>query len=281
MSKSSSATVLKDFRELSYLVQIYEPPSANIDSSSSDPDLILLCGWLDAQPRHIAKYANVYRSSHPSARILLVTYNLAELLYRSSSTLSEARLPAVNVLLSLPKSTRILVHVFSNGGSFSLTALAKAFRERAGLPLAMNMLVLDSTPGRNKLSTAWTALTAGLPKNFVARKVGELLVGVFLVFFIIKRFFSRKTKDAITQMREDVNDKRLFDLDTKRLYIYSDDDGLVGSKDVEDHANEAQGEGWDVQTEVFVGSAHVSHMMNDPGRYWRAIMDLWKRSTRG
>ena len=68
---------LTGFKRLNASTYIYEPPTSPSPASSSAPDLILLPSWLDAAPRHIAKYTRGYQALYPSARILLITTAVA------------------------------------------------------------------------------------------------------------------------------------------------------------------------------------------------------------
>lgn len=67
---------------------------------------------------------------------------------------------------------------------------------------------------------------------------------------------------------------------TPRLYLYSDTDLVIPSKAVEEHIAEAKQEGFDVQAELFHGSAHVSHARKDPERYWGAIRSVWDKAVK-
>lgn len=62
---------------------------------------------------------------------------------------------------------------------------------------------------------------------------------------------------------------------TPRLYVYSQNDELVGYDDVEEHVADARRAGYRVETDFYTRSAHVAHMRNDPNRYWTAIESLW------
>jgi Eukaryotic protein of unknown function (DUF829) len=123
--------------------------NASADSDRSrQPDLIILCSWVNAAPRHIAKYTATYLSLYPSSAQLLITTSLADMSYRPNSTQRSHLAPALSILLSAveppispPNSTltpppRILLHVFSHGGAHTACQLALAFRAQTnGCPL--------------------------------------------------------------------------------------------------------------------------------------------------
>ena len=61
-----------------------------------------------------------------------------------------------------------------------------------------------------------------------------------------------------------------------RCYIYSKEDEMVSWENVEEHAAEAEGRGWRVRRELFVGSGHVAHARVDSGRYWGVVQRVWE-----
>lgn len=182
------------------------------------------------------------------------------------------------MIRTLPKSTRILAHAFSNGGSLSLTGLARRHKETTGTPLSLPVLVLDSTPGALHWDKAVAALAAGLPKNPLVRLIAGLLIRAFLIVTMLADMV-KGSKDSIMIMRAELNDTGLFEGDTKRLYFFSDSDQVILDKDVRVHAEEAREKSWDVTLEEFRGTAHVSHMMGDASRYWAAIKKAWESAV--
>jgi pimeloyl-ACP methyl ester carboxylesterase len=61
----------------------------------------------------------------------------------------------------------------------------------------------------------------------------------------------------------------------RRCYIYSEEDDVIGWEDVEEHAREAQRNGWDVEFVKFRGSTHVGHFQKDPEKYRETIEKAW------
>lgn len=69
--------------------------------------------------------------------------------------------------------------------------------------------------------------------------------------------------------------------ETKRVYIYSENDDMVPWHYVEDHAVEARRIGLNVELEKFVGSGHVAHAKaGNNERYWRIVEQMWKSSVK-
>ncbi|RMZ48146.1 hypothetical protein AFCA_008854 [Aspergillus flavus] len=88
--------------------------------------LIIICTWLGASPKHISKYIDMHRAVAPHARLLLIESEVSILV---SSYARQRRLirPAVDVVLETLVETengstsdappRMLLHTFSNGGT--------------------------------------------------------------------------------------------------------------------------------------------------------------------
>ncbi len=68
--------------------------------------------------------------------------------------------------------------------------------------------------------------------------------------------------------------------ETKRGYIYSENDEMVPWQDIQDHAAEASKIRFNVKLEKFGGSGHVAHARVGNGeRYWRTVEQLWDDSV--
>lgn len=65
--------------------------------------------------------------------------------------------------------------------------------------------------------------------------------------------------------------------ETRRCYIYSEEDELVDWRDVEDHARDAEEKGFVVRREKVVGSGHCAHARGEGGkRYWETVRETWE-----
>jgi len=71
------------------------------------------------------------------------------------------------------------------------------------------------------------------------------------------------------------NDRKYFEERMKRCYVFSKEDKIVKWQDVVEHADEAESMGWS-EEEVFEGSGHVGHLVQDSDRYWTIVRKLWK-----
>lgn len=104
---------LPDFDVLS--PSIYLQRSSLQQSSPNAPDYIVLLTWMGAKAGHILKYVQGYSSLFPTARIMVITTAVPDMILVSSSSLQRRLDPAMQVLASVPKA-KALIHLFSNGG---------------------------------------------------------------------------------------------------------------------------------------------------------------------
>ncbi|KAJ5791634.1 uncharacterized protein N7518_008645 [Penicillium psychrosexuale] len=137
--------------------------------------LIIICTWLGASPKHVGKYTDLYRSIAPHARILLIESDVSILV--SSYARQRRRIrPVVDIVLetlaetetsSVDNAPRILLHTFSNGGTNTATQLLITLREVASKPLPLIGLVLDSTPAKGTYWKSYNAMVL-LPSSRVS-----------------------------------------------------------------------------------------------------------------
>ncbi|EKD20795.1 indole-diterpene biosynthesis protein PaxU [Drepanopeziza brunnea f. sp. 'multigermtubi' MB_m1] len=277
-TSARTSSGLEHFTRVNESMWINKPtstPTSTYPSPSSAPDLILLAGWMGASPRLLSKYTAGYEKLYPSARILAITTTACDAVFQSQSS-NVARIePAIDTLLSLPPEAKLLVHCFSNGGAWRTCTIAKAYREKMGRSLPVTAMVLDSTPGRERYETTIRAFSVSLPKNIILNTLAAVLLRIGYGVLRIAAWLSGKT-DFIAELREDLNNKDLFDVDSSRLYVYSDTDLMVDWRFVEEHIAEAKSLGYAVQGDRFIGSAHCGHLLQDSERYWGGVTSSWE-----
>jgi hypothetical protein len=266
------------FRRLGSSTYLYRPPStqeSNSPRNQADPDLILLHTWLSADPRHIAKYISGYKKLYPSSHILILTTALPDATYASRASQLLRIGPVLSILKSSPPGTKILLHLFSNGGAFTSCLVAQEYKKATGKALPISSLILDSSPSYPWHWRTYTALALSLPQS--PRILYYLLAGTLHIFLLLYRLSKIITwsDDLVTELRRDLNLGQYFALNVKRLYIYSKEDKMVWWEDVVDHAVEAKEKGYKVQTELWSGSGHCGHLMIDEKRYWNVVKSLW------
>lgn len=171
----------------------------------------------------------------------------------------------------------MLLHIFSNGGSYQLCTLLKAYGESMSYSFPPHVKILDSCPGRGTFAESLHSLSASLPR---AQPLRGGLLGLLYVllceYWIVCVVFG--VMDPIERIRQTLNDRKVFRNERGRCYVYSDVDDMVSWRDVEAHAEDAVQKGFVVQMEKFEGSGHCAHVRVGGGiRYWAMVNDLWQR----
>ncbi|KAK5939319.1 hypothetical protein PMZ80_008623 [Knufia obscura] len=300
---------LYGFRRLGEQVYYHEVQTSDAPRVPEDvppPDLIILCSWLYALPKHIAKYTNAYQRLYPDTPILLLKQDGPDLMWRPNAWQMTNLKPAVDIVKAAEngKNSRlkVLMHVWSNGGSFTACQLADAYaasaRAESSGPgwvagpvtlLPISALVIDSAPSIPDMRSGFVAMSQGMPSSLPGpvRKVGGALMYSFMLSASVAgRILG--VEGVITGMRRKLNDAygAFMVRGVRRVYIYSESDELVPWRHVEMHAREARnvldkrvaGSGKEqVKLEKFVASRHVGHVMVDAGRYWDIVKAQWAK----
>ncbi|EEH02876.1 conserved hypothetical protein [Histoplasma capsulatum G186AR] len=268
--------IFSSFTKLSPTIYIRDKPTSASPSPESPRETICLLFWMDAAPRHTAKYINEYIKVLPNARIICMRTLSTDLMFRGSKKSHRLRVvPLVSALCASDGPMHF--HVFSNGGVFSLHHVAAEYRTSTGKPLPTKSLIFDSAPGRHALLATARAFSYGLPQFFLFRMVGLCVIWAVLISHWLACKLRRET-NAIDLAGDEINDPTLIDLGAKRCYIYSKTDELVDWKHVEENVAQAKSRGWEVSAELFNGP-HVGHMRSEPERYWKLVWGLVLRNV--
>ncbi|KAI0871599.1 hypothetical protein GGS24DRAFT_53905 [Hypoxylon argillaceum] len=272
--------------ELSPYVFAYEPGRTHSTPvRASDPKLILLAAWMDAQDAHIAKYIAHYQSIYPSAAMLLVKFGMKEAVLApvANSVVRVAvwylgLLVKADQLSPAPDRPEILAHVFSNGGATSMQHIYASYSRRYGQPFPLHCTVLDSCPGLHAFSRSYNALTAGFPRGLLRFIVAPFIVWVILITWVLHNPLSFIAgEDFLSKNSRILNDDSLVK-QTNRTYIYGQADAMVDWHHIEKHAENAAAKGFRVRKEMFENSPHVAHMRTDSQRYWLIVEETWKKA---
>lgn len=197
--------LLSDFISIGPRTSLYTPPSP------VSGELVIICTWLGAARKHVAKYTSLYRRVAPGARILLVESNVPILVSSyarqrkhiqcAASIVLDALAecshynsmpPANNSSIIAPSPTdrkdatttqppKVLLHVFSNGGANTATQLLIVLRSHLRAPLPLAGLVLDSCPAKGTYWKSYNAMVLSLPQDAPTRLLGSLAVHFLLV----------------------------------------------------------------------------------------------------
>ncbi|KAM3069419.1 hypothetical protein ACMFMF_008636 [Clarireedia jacksonii] len=249
--------------------------NSGTSTTTKAPDLIILAAWMNALPKHVAKYTSTYQKLFPSSRILVIVTTTAHILTQPEHKRIKGLEPALSIIQAIQPQEKVLLHAFSNGGASAIWTIARTHYARTGRRLPISKTVLDSTPGSQSYEISLAAFSVALPKNTIVRAMGSLVLRVLLGMWYVYYLVTRSEK-FIDKIRNGLNDTRLFDLGVERLYIYSMADKLVPWEAVEEHAKDAEGLGVKVRTEKYRESGHCAHLLNDEKRYWSAVLGVWE-----
>ena len=266
------------------------PADSSSSSSSSHPDVVMVYGWGDGLPKHVAKFTDGYRVLYPHAKQILVLSPISKAMFSDHQQRSESMLPIVRAIWPEDpskhpeKDPKILVHTMSNTGAVNYASLLNIFQQTFGRPLPHDLVVMDSTPGGTDFTKAnlmrWSrAMALGTAAWFpwpfaVTQAIWALSLCVNQVIAMVRR-----SEHAGAWARRAVQDTQYQPKDTRRLYMYSKEDDLIGWEDIEEHVAEGRGLGWESDVAVFEGSGHVQHMRVYGDKYWKHIQDSWDRAV--
>lgn len=166
--------------------------------------LVIMFTWLGAAPKHIAKYTAVYQRIAPGARILLLE-STVPILVSSYARQRAAIIPAVSAVLatlaecSYPSgmsdnktpaeehsihdvdrsasrisseknnpTLKILLHMFSNGGTNTATQFLFVLNERLRSPLPLSGMLYDNCPAKGTYWKDHRAMVYSFPKDIIS-----------------------------------------------------------------------------------------------------------------
>ncbi|KAL0465939.1 hypothetical protein QR685DRAFT_536501 [Neurospora intermedia] len=268
------------------------PSPSTSTSTSTDPTTILLYGWGDARPKHLAKYVDGYRALFPAAKLVVVLCPILRCLYQTLEARSKAMTPVISACFgSLETSpnndNRILVQVMSNTGGMYFAATLNAYRQRFGHALPHHMLVLDSTPGSTSFlqnAGPWSRAMALGASGYLPRCVPFIVTQAMACIFLAALHgfgWLIGASSAAAYSVAAVNNEELCDREARRLYVYSKEDDIIYWEDIEKHAAQARQRGYEVDMDMFEGTPHVGHMRMHSEQYWRAVAKTWREAVGG
>ena len=264
------------FQKLSKTIFLYTP-ELTPPKTSTDPTTILICQWMGISPksRSLNTVYNQYRAMFPSSRILTIR-SLPEYFSTASESTRRANLaPIVSAITSDPApKQRLLVHLFSNGGTVSFSDITAMYKLETGRVLGTQAIIFDSCPGRPTATEGWAAMSLGLPKGLLWYPAAATILLIFGVMAIGRYWLGIPT--FLDRVFPKLNDWSLVDRGTKRLYVWSDKDVIVNKRDPKEHARLAREEGVSVEVLEETETVHLMAHVKDMERYWGAVAKLWE-----
>ncbi|CAK3800101.1 Hypothetical predicted protein [Lecanosticta acicola] len=275
MSASALPTGFEGYSKLADSVYIYQSTRDPSNTTSTMPSLIVLCAWMNASSKHVAKYTSGYKKLYPKASILVIQSRLEDVF--ASDKLQAPRLKvACDIVSSHKKSENagsVVLHAMSNGGGVAAARMGQIFHDR-GQTRVFDKLVLDCLPGIYDLRQITTAVSMNhLPKSPVLRFLVWWYVYFRIGFFSFLGSLIGREED-ISKLRRRLNDPKLFYTGAARLYMYSKNDALIHHWAVREHAMEATKRGYRTQEVVYEKANHCALLMDGPEKYFNAIKDF-------
>ncbi|KAM0235212.1 hypothetical protein ACHAPO_006009 [Fusarium lateritium] len=280
---SAKAKPLSYMEKLSDEVFFYRPSTSDSATSGSmPPKLIIVASWTNALDAHIAKYVDKHKQLYPAAQILLVkSFNRTFFDTKALTRFVRPMVPVIRAAVlegaSSTTEPNILIHIFSNGGSSSISALYDEYSisargdEDPFLPL--HVMIFDSAPGAQRASTTYAFFVVDFSK--LQRLFLSPLIYIAAFCWQLIRNLGA-TKDWLVYWGKTHNEAAgKKERELRRSYIYSDTDDLVLHTDLETQASQAVELGFNVRMERFYGSKHVAHARHDDERYWRIVQRTW------
>lgn len=267
--------------------QIYiRDPAIQAPNSEDDPDMILIFGWGDGLPKHVAKYAEGFAQLYPAARQILVLGPISKVFFASLARRVTDMTPVVEALKDYvspqaTKKSKIMVHAMSNTGGSNYASMLQAYRDKYNKPFPHQLVVFDSTPGSPEWSWKrmgqWSrAMSMGIAGFFPWPEfVTRFFMGFATMVVYIAGFLSGEEPAGKFSVRV-MDDTSYISIETKKLYLYSKEDDLISYEDIEQYQAHAKTRGYETKAVTFQGSPHVGHMRHHPEKYWGAIQDAWQ-----
>ncbi|KAK1834895.1 hypothetical protein QBC39DRAFT_181433 [Podospora conica] len=267
--------------------QIFVQPSPpNTPLDPSHPTTVVIYGWGDALPKHLAKYVSGYRALFPASRLVLIFSPILRALLAGLDARTQTMAPVLDAIYgpagtaAAPDRVRILIQVMSNTGGINYAATLNAHAARhAGAALPHALLVLDSTPGSTDFFPnigRWSrALALGAGKiPIIPFAVTQAVAAGFLGALSLAGWLAGRTSAADFSVGA-VNNPALCDVGVRRVYLYSKADDIIHWEDIEKHMAAGREKGYVVEGELFEGTPHVGHMRAWPEEYWGTIERCW------
>lgn len=233
----------------------------------------------------MSRYVSKYQELYPGATILLMRSTFLSCAFASVGARAVTPVPPLMRRVLEPvdqtRTPKLLIHLFSNGGSSMLYYLyleyaASASRLQQEDPiLPPHVTIFDSAPSGFQYWRQVESIIPSIPGGLLARVAAAPFVHFLcLTMYIRYRILGMTAFSARWAMAH--NDKAKV-LEAARSYIYSEEDRVILWQDVEEHAAEAEMRGFQVlRRDKFEGSLHVLHSKMDPKRYWEVVKQTWE-----
>ncbi|KAH7040071.1 uncharacterized protein B0I36DRAFT_343870 [Microdochium trichocladiopsis] len=257
------------------------PANAPIPIPPPPPKVILLASWMGARDLHIAKYTARYAALYPSASILVVKFDPAQLWFSAAGRRAVG--PAVAYLQSMVASgelhtgtgsgsgsardgddggdddddddkkhkPQLLIHLFSNGGATTMQNIYLHWHKQQQsppMPFPASVAIYDSAPGLPTLASTYRAFSISLlPKQAILRAIFTPVLAAFClgVWFHVR--FVLKALLAPLGLAE-------LDPLSRNFIVLNDSGPSISSSSTDDADADAAGEQEGAAGEAVAGS---------------------------
>lgn len=274
--------VLKDFVQLGPHILLYTPPDHQVGH------LVILCTWMGAADKHIEKYTQIHRQNAPGAKILLLRSFVGSMIssYKSQQRAMKPAADAVCQVLdecggvqgggaSSNKKPRIMLHIMSNGGANSATALLVVLEGRLKTHLPTIGTVCDSAPNASSYKKTCNAFMYSFPYGYPLKIFSTVFI--YFTITLLYLWIGVGNEPPEDYWRRSVLDDKL--LHCRRIcYIASKADKITDWNDVVSHAEEARNKGWATREIIVDDTPHCNHISKHGETYVSAVRNVWEES---
>jgi hypothetical protein len=274
---------LEALGENNYLYEPQDKTTQSLDAPTA-PSLVILCTWAGgATPRRVKKYISQYQHIYPTSSILILTTNVANVAFWPVSVICSRLKPACQAIQRILAEASncnanpgTLLHMFSHGGGGSGSQLALAMKEsddKGASFFAGLRVILDCCPGDHSFEKSYGAAQLSVPENRPAQLLGKTLL--YPAMSVVNGLQNAGILRSVRDLRAALNDPDTLGLSTRRLYMYTKEDPMIGWVEVQAHLEEARSLGYQADSVVFDHGTHCGLIMEDPERYWSAVQRFW------
>ena len=239
--------------------------------------VVLVLGFGGAQPRHVAKYAQLYTAKGCSVVWGTASNYDTFLNHRGLDVFAKDAVQQVTKLLredndapaqSLQEKTPIVMHILSNGGAFVVRSInhmldardRKRDEKNDDLELFANRLkmgcqIFDSAPCYLDMTSSFNVIKHLIPNPIVGITAATLFALLFSIPSIVSMMLGKPTLGELfwTDLLEDTSCNR-------QGFIYTERDDIANSKKIEEFVGERKKRGVNVMVKHFEKSTHVQHL---------------------
>ncbi|GKT44720.1 uncharacterized protein ColSpa_04901 [Colletotrichum spaethianum] len=256
--------------------------------SPDHPRVVIVYSWGDAVPKHVTKYTDGFRKLFPHARQIAVLGPILKAMRQDLATRADNMRPIIDLAYpeadsatTTPNEDAVLLHVMSNTGGINYAGTLYAYQQKYGRPMPHRLSTYDSTPGsvvltKDNLKRWSLAMALGtanwFPWPFV---VTQCIMAIFLLFNQTYEYLVGRESAPVFSVKA-IGDPKYVSKGSRKLFLYSKEDPLIGWEDIEQNMAESKAKGYAYNAVIFEGSGHVEHMRMFPDQYWGAIAAAWK-----